>query len=227
MTRLLGLALLAFAMVSSQGGGAAPGLRYIVPAAEPWGPKWRRRRPPGLPARARRTADRQSSADALAHYLHSYPDAEFRRVVLGLAQTESATRLGRPANNYNGSSIRAFGIFNWNTLATPSDALRLPVQGGGSRVVRAGWRTVRDPVDWTPTEEVTAPLKTYWLIWRSVRDLGGDARAAGRAVRLWHRRPASYRRYIEAGPRLGWGAAWARVEQDHAAVIDRHLRGVV
>jgi hypothetical protein len=158
----------------------------------------------------------------LAAALESYRDRDFRRVTTNLAKTESSVRVGRPANNYDGGNIRAAGVFSWNTLATPSSRVRIP----GS-VVTVGWRTVRDPVDWTTAEEIQNPLKTYWTIWRGIRDRGGDARAAALGIRLWHRRPSSYKRYLEDGLRHGWSEAWARVDRSHAAVIERHLRGVV
>jgi len=199
---------------------------YVVNPAQPWGPKWKRRRPPGLPARARKTADRRSSAAMLESALQPYGDEQFRAVVRGLAATESSTRAGRPANNYDGSNIRAFGVFNWNTLATPDDVLRVAAPGG-NRVIHVGWRTVRDPVDWTVSEEFNSPLMTYWAIWRGIREQSGSARDAARGIRIWHRRPSLYKAFLNRAASAGWSASWRQLDREHTAVVDRHLRGIV
>jgi len=200
--------------------------RYDIDPRQPWGPKWKERRPPGLPARARGTATKASSAAMLSWALAQHPPRHQReayvRVIRGLADTESSTRMGRPANRYEGSNIRAYGIFSWNSLAVREPRVRTP-----RGVVDLPWRVVQDPVDWTVEEELLAPLTTYRTIWDGILEAGGDARAAARGVRLWHRRPASYKRYLQRGPNVGWQQAWEQVGSEHASVVDRHLRGLV
>jgi hypothetical protein len=218
----LGLAVYAIMTMDDDGPGASGPINYVVDPAQPYGPKWGRTRPPRLPAGTRRTADRASSVRMLAAALAKYPDQEFARVVAGLAQTESSTRVGRPANQYDGGNIRAYGLFSWNTLATPSSRVRIP-----GAVVTVGWRTVNDPVKWSTDEEINNPLKTYWTIWRGIRERGGNAAAAARGIRLWHRRPSLYRKFLSDGLAHGWASAWSRVESSHASVINRHLAGIV
>jgi len=199
---------------------------YVVTPAEQYGPKWKNKRPPGLPGRARATASKLSSSAILEWALDDnpsvhWPDA-YRRVIRGLAQTESSTRMGRPANRYEGSNIRAYGLFSWNSLAVREPRVRVP---GG--VVALPWRVVQDPVDWSVREEVANPLMTYKAIWDGIAAAGGSALAAARGVRLWHRRPVNYKRFLERASDVGWQRAWDAVGSEHASVIDRHLRGQV
>ena len=52
------------------------------------------------------------------------------------------------------------------------------------------------------------------------RRLGFDA---SRGVRLWHRTPAAYVRYLTRGRSTGFPGAWQQVPSDHRTIVDRLL----
>ncbi len=209
-------------------GGSGPGVSVLQPsqvvyqiqAGQEYGPRWRSQRPPGLPANARRTSRYREARP----YIEQLAGQEnlgqvFVDTVAHLAETESGAMFARPANAFDvrppgqrpaGTSyVSAWGAFQFNR-----DAWR------GQR----GIPNTAYPWDASAYEELAVPIRRYAGIFREVRAARGSPTDAARGIRLWHRTPAHYRRYVEAGGRSGFSAAWANVPREHASVVDQHLR---
>ena len=198
--------------------GAA--VSYPVVPGQEYGPKWRGKRPPGLPATARQA----SAQGAAVPWIEELARAEglgdvFVRTVRRLAETESGARFGLPANTFNSdpperrpagkSLITAWGAFQFNRDAWRS----LP-----------GVAKTAFPWDSTPREEVARPVARYARLYREVLAAGGSAIDAARGIRLWHKTPAGFRKYVKTGKSSGFGAAWQTVSETRRQVIDKRLR---
>jgi peptidoglycan hydrolase-like protein with peptidoglycan-binding domain len=192
---------------------------YLVVQGQPYGPKWRTERPPGLPATTRRTSARGAAESAIRRSAgrHSLGDA-FTEVVSHLAQTESGAMYARPADTFDArppaqrpsgkSLITAWGVFQFN---------------------RDAWRSLpgvpKSAFPWgaSAAEEVDRPVARYAELFDAVSMAGGDDLAAARGVRLWHRSPAAFRQYLKNGRQSGFATAWAAVLSRHRAPVDRRM----
>ena len=192
----------------------------VVPGKE-YGPKWKSRRPPGLPNNARLTSRSNAALLPIDRLARSHGQGEiFVTTVKHLAQTESGAMFGRPANIFNALPsaqrqgkpfISAWGVFQFN---------------------RAAWRSLRgvastaSPWDSTPHEEIARPLQKYAELFAEVRAAGGTELDAAGSIRLWHITPTGYLRYLKDGRQHQFLAAWERVPVANRRQIDRHLRQV-
>lgn len=217
-TAVLGLGWWALRRKSTGDGASIGSAQGTVYGPERWGPRWKTQRPPGLPPGARETWDRASSVDALRTAL-SNDEPAFQRLMMSMAAKESGSRVGRPADRYDGNNIRAFGIFQWNSLAVKEPKLRT-----ADGLVDAPYRVVRDPVEWSVEEEINGPLAAYRALYNAVRRRGGSPLAAGRAVHLWQHTPSGARNYYQYAANGDWGGAWNRVSYRGKATVDRHVR---
>jgi hypothetical protein len=124
-----------------------------------------------------------------------------------------------------GALITAWGPYNFNRDAWRSAGIHsfgiAPVAqySGGVPIGQAfPWQA-------TTLEQVAIPIAIYEQIWRKARRGQASTLDAARAVRLWHKNPSEYLRYVSSGP-AGWRSAWARVPAGARNTIDRHLRSV-
>lgn len=192
---------------------------YPINPSQFFGPRWKNRRPPGLPAHARRASilgAAQLAVVRLAGRLR--PEKEFARVVAHLAQTESGATFALPANIFNtlppgqrggAPYISAWGVFQFNR-----DAWRnLP-----------GVAASAFPWDCTPREEIQRPLEKFASLFHQVLSAGGNTLDAARGVRLWHRTPTGFNSFLAKGRRVGFRQAWLEVAADHRLRVDNYLR---
>ena len=220
-------------------------IEYTVAPEGRYGPRWRDRRPPGLPEDVRPT----SAEDAALPLIRRIARAEglgasFEYTVSHLAQTESGARFGLPARNFDarctGDDGRsAADRYEARQLCTLVDGMRpsgeeLITAWGCFQFNRDAWRGTGGPTPWmwgvAEKQEIEHPVGVYARRWRAVTTHGGDTIAAARGLRLWQRSPSAFRSYVEDGAAAGgWAAAWSRVDGDHRTVVERHLRnaGVV
>lgn len=192
---------------------------YDVDPAQPFGPRWRAQRPPGLPESARLA----SRVGAALPYIEQLAREEmlgdvFVAVVRHLAETESGGIIARPADAFDArppaqrpagrSIITAWGAFQFNRDAWRS----LP-----------GVAATAFPWDSTPYDEIARPILKYAGLFSEVIGAGGSDVDAARGVRLWHRTTAGYRQYLHTGQRQGFATAWQQVAVSHRNAVDRHL----
>lgn len=192
---------------------------YDVPPDQPFGPKWKSQRPPGLPMHARLASGRGAALpyiEGIAAPL--FLGRIFIATLKHLAQTESGARFGLPANRFDARPqaerppgkplITAWGAFQFNRDAWRS----LP-----------GIAPTAFPWDSTPHEELMRPIARYARLFFDVLVAGGVDLDAARAVRLWHRSPKAYRQYLANGRAQGFSSAWQLVDARHRTAVDLHL----
>lgn len=195
-------------------------ITYAVDPSQPYGPKWKAQRPPGLPASARQAGRRDSALPYIEQIAGAlFLGDVFVSTLKHLAQTESGARFGLPANIFDArpkeqrpagkSLITAWGAFQFNR-----DAWR----------ALSGVAATAFPWDCTPYEELARPITRYAQLFFEVRQAGGADLDAARGIRLWHRSPAAYRKYVSAGRSQGFAAAWQQVDASHRQPTDKHLR---
>ncbi|QGZ90771.1 peptidoglycan-binding protein [Microcystis aeruginosa] len=204
---------------ASPRGGITSGIAYEVAAGQEYGPRWRSRRPPGLPASARQASRTGAALAYIEQIARSTGLGQtFVTTVRHLAHTESKGIFARPANIFNilppsqrqgRPYISAWGVFQFNRDAWRS---------------LAGVSQTAFPWDSTPDEEIARPIRKYAELFSQVTRAGGSPIDAARGIRLWHMRPALYRSYFTSGQRQGFSSAWQRVDQERRIKIDRHLR---
>jgi murein endopeptidase len=195
-------------------------VNYMVDPAQPYGPKWKARRPPGLPAAARQSGRAGSALPYIEQIAQSLlPGDVFVKTLKGLSQTESGARFALPANIFDARPkeqrpvgkpfITAWGAFQFNA---------------GAWRALSGVSSTAVPWDATPFEELSRPINRYAQLFSEVLQAGGDNPAAARGVRLWHRTPAGYRQYVKNGRCCGFASAWQQVPAEHRTITDRLLR---
>lgn len=195
---------------------------YGVDEDRPYGPRWRDRRPPGLPASARKAGVSGSAIPFIrAEGARMSLGPAFIQAMIQLSQNESGARIGLPAGIFNALPperrgerplITAWGAFQYN---------------------RAAWRrasgTRREPWETSVSEEVRVPMVELGRVWKRAKDEGAPDDYALRAVRLFHVAPALVDGYIARGSRGNWSVAWAGVRyttmngHDARDLIDRKL----
>lgn len=192
---------------------------YSVNTSRPYGPRWRSTKPPGLPASARRASTSGAALPHVERLARAKGLGEvFSRTVKHLSQTESGGTFARPANIFNAlpkeqhregrNLITAWGAFQFNR-----DAWRaLP---GVSRTAFPWQASIR--------EELEKPIDRYAALFRSIKSAGGDDVAAARGIRLWHRTPTGFKRYLRNGRSDGFASAWRAVPSRHRNPVDAHL----
>lgn len=195
-------------------------VNYTVAPAQPYGPKWKAQRPPGLPAAARHS----SRADAALPYIEQMAQPlllgdVFIKTLKGLTQTESGARFGLPANIFDARPkeqrpagkpfITAWGAFQFNA---------------GAWRALSGVSATAVPWDATPYEELSRPINRYAQLFSEVLQAGGNNLDAARGVRLWHRTPAGFRQYVRNGRCCDFASAWQQVPAEHRTITDRLLR---
>jgi len=238
----------------ARAGPPAPPAYTVTPGQE-YGPRWRNRRPPGLPRDAALCGAEGSALPEAARLAREAGLGEqFAGVVLNLAKREShGGRYGCPADTFDSrcsrnsrnrcaelctcvqgdgernpadNLITAWGPFNFNRDAWRSAG----VDSFGIAPVAqsSGGVPIGDAFPWnaSPHEQVAIPVAIYRQAWGRVRGRRGSTRDAARAVRLWHKNPTLYLRYVQDGPRKGWRQAWEDVPDAPRRTIDRHLRSV-
>jgi LAS superfamily LD-carboxypeptidase LdcB len=199
---------------------SAGDLAYDTDPAQPFGPKWKGERPPGLPANARLTSRLGAASPHIGRLASATGlGAVFVQTVGHLAMTESGAMFGRPANIFDARAteqrpagkplITAWGAFQFNR-----DAWR-----GLPGVTRTAF-----PWDSTALEEITRPIEKYAALYRAVVAAGGSPLDAARGIRLWHRTPAGFQRYLQAGRGGRFAAAWSAVPDSHRQNVDANLR---
>lgn len=193
---------------------------YHVEPGQPYGPIWRTRHPPGLPAYARLTSRQGAALPYIEQIARAQELGEvFVITVRHLAQTESGGMFARPANKFDARP----------QTQRPADR-PLITAWGALQFNRDAWRSLPDvaatafPWDSTPYEEIARPIFKYAELFSDVLGAGGTDLDAARGVRLWHRTPAGYRQYLNNGWRLGFSAAWRQVDANHRNVVDDRLR---
>lgn len=214
--------------------GALSDVRYSIDPGRPYGSRWGPRRPPGLPASARKASRHGAAISYIRSMASRFGLGEpFVRAVVQLAEGESrGGTFALPADNFNAlppaqrrgaSLITAWGVFQhnrdaWRALSTPQpwDLDGRPAAPDQETVDRMPWE-----VD--ARGELWFPLRNYAGIYRHIRQRGGSPLDAARGLRYWHVTPAGFRRYLRAGPRVGWPAAWRQVSAGIASRINRHL----
>jgi len=196
-------------------------ISYPVVPGQEHGTGWGSRIPPGLPATARRA----SAPGAAGPWIEKLAQAEglgdvFVRTVRHLAQTESGARFGQPA----------IKVFDARPPAQRPPGKRLITAWGAFQFNRDAWRSLPGvaktafPWDSTPRQEIARPIARYARLYRDVLAAGGSAIDAARGMRLWHKTPAGFRKYVKTGKSSGFGAAWQTVSATRQQVIDKRLR---
>lgn len=205
------------------GGGCGP-VGYAIDAAAPYGPRWGRRRPPGLPASARRTSVAGAARGPIVCLARARRlGTTFVNTVLSLADNETggSFRFALPANAFNAlpaeqrggaALITAWGVFQFNRAAWARDVGRL-----------LGRPSSAMPWQCTPREEIEYPVRFYALVFRQIRAAGGSPLDAARGVRLQHHGPGYFNRFLATGRRRGFTAAWNEVDPGQRRRIDRSL----
>ena len=195
-------------------------ITYSVDASQPFGPKWKSTRPPGLPASARQASTRGAALPYIEKIATPlFLGDVFIKTLKHLSQTESGGRFGLPANIFDARSkeqrpagkalITAWGAFQFNR-----DAWR----------ALSGVSPATFPWDATPYEELFRPIARYAQLFFEVLRAGGSHVDAARGIRLWHRTPAGYRQYVNNGRRSNFTSAWSLVPAQHRTITDKHLR---
>ena len=258
MWRLLaaGAAALAAASIAKKRkASAAPSSApYAITPGQTYGPRWKDRKPPGLPPTAARCGAEGSALSESERIARATGLGEgFVGTVLNLARREShGGRYACPADTFDARCSRnsrnrcgeACTCVSGNGERQPDDALI--TAWGPYNFNRDAWRSagvhsfglapvaessggvpIAQAFPWnaTPNEQVTIPIAIYSQVWAKARARGASTLDAARAVRLWHKNPTLYRTYVNAGPR-GWRQAWQRVPAGPRNTIDRHLRSV-
>ena len=193
---------------------------YDVESGQPYGPRWRTRRPPGLPAYARLTSKPRAALPYIERLARAQAfDEVFVTTVRHLAETESGGMFALPAHTFDArpkaqrpagkSLITAWGTFQFNRDAWRS----LPGVGASSF-----------PWDSTPYEEISRPILQYAKLFSDIIKAGGAALDAARGIRLWHRTPRGFAQYLSRGRQQGFPTAWAQVDASHRNIVERHLR---
>jgi hypothetical protein len=193
---------------------------YHVEPGQAYGPVWRMRRPPGLPAYARLASMRGAARLYIEQIARAQMlDEVFVTTIRHLADTESGGRFALPANKFDARS-----------QANRPAGKRLITAWGAFQFNRDAWRSLPGvaqtvfPWDSTPYDEITRPIQKYAELYFNVLGAGGSDLDAARGVRLWHRTPAGYRQYLGGGQRQGFSTAWQRVSAQHRSAVDEHLR---
>ncbi len=223
------------------GGGAtaADVISYTSVAGQPFGPKWKARRPPGLPEWARQA----SAADAAIPHVERHAREQglgdtFVKAVKQMARTESGARFGLPANIFDARPkaerpegkklITAWGVFQFNRDAWTALIPRAERRSQRSWIAN-GVRGCASadgcvfPWDATPEEEITRPIEKYAALFRDVRAAGGSDTNAARGLRIWHISPAAYQSWLQAARRAGFSTAWRSLSSDLRERVTRFL----
>lgn len=210
----------------------AGSIRYTVVPGQEYGPKWKSRRPPGLPSNARLTS---GGNGALAHVERIARGKNlgeiFVKTVAHLAQTESGAMFARPAN-----------IFDARPESQRPSGKRLITAWGVFQFNRGAWRGLKGvsntayPWNSTPVEEISLPVQKYASLFSEVISVGGGQINAAKAIRIWHIGPAIHRIWLRFAKERGGNAdafrlAWDRLRsfdprgnsRDIKARINRHL----
>ncbi len=193
---------------------------YDVQPGQPYGPRWRMHRPPGLPEYARLTSKRGAALPYIERIARAQGLGEvFVKTLKHLAETESGGMFALPANIFDARPkeqrptgkylITAWGAFQFNRDAWRS----LP-----------GVASNEFPWDSTPYEEITRPIFRYVKLFSDVIESRGSQVDAARGVRLWHRTPAGYARFLSRGRSQGFSSAWSQVDASHRTSVDKRLR---
>jgi len=198
---------------------APPGdIAYPVTPGEEYGARWRSRRPPGLPARARQASARGAATPHVEQLARAQGLSEsFVRTIVHLAFTESTARFGLPANNFD------------NRPPAARSGKDLVTAWGAFQFNRDAWRSLPDvtpdafPWDASALEEIARPVARYAQLYRSVVAARGSARDAARGIRLWHITPTGFRQFLDRARRSGFAAAWQQVPADTRSWIDARL----
>jgi hypothetical protein len=229
-----------------RGGGGGP-VTYPVDPNQPFGPVFRRTRPPGLPR-----STRQASASGAASPLVRAAAARtglgdaFVRFIDELGDGESNNRLALPARNFDARAPSAADMARQGLTVADLVQRRLvpnptgPTRPDGVELITAwGWHQgnrdyVRNwrgggplwPWSLTPAQEVEWAVRHYAALWREAAALGLGLGPVARMVRLHHALPGEHTNMVE---RLRGGQrfedAWtAEVPADRRNIIDRHLR---
>ena len=207
---------------------------YAVDPRAPWGPRWRDRRPPGLPPTARlasRPQEARKAVEAAASRQRLGP--AFVAAVLRLGEVESDLTFGRPTNRFDARCRdRADASRRRCTLVDgrrPADA-PLTTAWGVFQVTIPTWQTwtrsLRQPWEASPAQEVEVPVAKLAEHWQRAKQAGAPDWAAQRAVFLGHNKPAALREFLQMGPRAGWDAAWQYVRaMVYRGKVDQYLGG--
>ena len=183
---------------------------YRVDPDYPYGPKWGRTRPPGLPATARQTSDRGEALEPVRQLaLATVNDPAFAETMRVLVHNESGGRFALPANIFNvlpsdqrggKSYISAWGAFQWNRDAWRSLS--------GRRAIGPVTPTPDAmPWDCTPEQELLWPVRRYAELWNQVRSAGGTSQDGTYGVLLWHRGPVYFNEWLRSAASVGFPAA--------------------
>lgn len=213
--RKLLLFLPAVLLLAGRGGGRS--MTYPIDPRRPYGDRWRRTRPPGLPAWAPQASTAGYAVPLVRAEAARYGlGPAFVEVLAELAMGESGGRLYLPARNFDArpeaeNPITAFG---WDQA---NKGYWSRWKGTSPRPV---WR-------WTMTlaEEVARPVEHYAVLWQEAKALRLNDRDAGRYLRLHHATPGQpYQDLVEALESGDtFAAAWNRVNPDRRRIIDGHL----
>ena len=213
---------------------------YPIDPLKPYGPRWRTRRPPGLPSGARQSSTVGAAMSAVEQNARAHGLGEtFVAVCKNLAQFESRAIYALPANIFDArppsarppgkSIVTAWGVFQfnrdaWTALVPPAErASRASFVPAGTAGCSARRGCVY-PWDSSPDEEIRRPIEKYSQLFSEIRAAGGSDLAAARGVRLWHASPmVLYPRYLSNGRTSGFEAAWQRVPADRRNRIDGRL----
>ena len=192
---------------------------YDVDPRQPFGPRWRAQRPPGLPTYAR-LASRPGEAVPYIELLAEQKQlgSVFVTTLAHLATTESGGRFALPANSFDArpESMRPPGkplITAWGAFQFNRDAWRsMP-----------GVSSTAYPWDSTPYDELSRPISRYVKLFSDVTKAGGSGVDAARGIRLWHRTPVGYQTYLHRGRDSNFASAWQQVDPSHRTRVDAHL----
>ncbi|MDH3661339.1 MAG: penicillin-insensitive murein endopeptidase [Alphaproteobacteria bacterium] len=219
---------------------------YPVKAGQDYGRKFGTKRPPGLPAGARKagapgSALKQVRSVAKAQKLG---DA-FVRTVVQMAKTESNGRYALPANTFNANPpklrpkgqglITAWGVFQynrdaWTCLFSEAERKKRVSYRQHGKLGCSGCRGKGGcvfPWDATATEEVTKPIEQWAKLFAKVKGLGGSSRDAARAIRLFHISPTNTNKWLKAAAGSNVASAWRKTVSDRRRKrVDRFVAAV-
>lgn len=191
--------------------------RYSIDPTQNFGPKFKNRRPPGLPQAARMVSIRDAALphievscrtqwSRMPNNAHGGRGDVVIQIVKHLAQTESGAMFGLPAMRFNGSDPSAWGVFQFNNAIWQHYS---KLHGSASN---HPWETI-------PEVEISVPIKCYTDAAKQVMDAGGSDLFVARGIRVWQRSQRIFkiwmrkvRLFRDHGTERAFERAWRQID---------------
>ena len=205
-------------------------ITYAVKPGEEFGGTHKSKRPPGLPSWARKAGEKLS---ALPHVRDLAKNEKlgsvFVKAIEQMAKSESQARFALPAILFNANPpsdrlpgeklVTAWGVFQFNrdawTCLYPekertSKKSYVPKATKGTQGCKGcrGKGGCVFPWDCTAKEEIERPIKKYAQLFRNVLNAGGSHEDAAAGLRIWHKSPTYYLKWLNTGTESNFKKAW-------------------